>query len=326
MISRRRHSGFTLMELLVVIAIIAVLIGLILPAVQKVRGAADRIRCANNMHQHGLALHMYNDTNDGFPAGVASNGIDASNLPDPLQNNNYKYPHLYWSWMAQILPMVEQDNLYRLADDWARSGQPDQYRWWPWGAYWIDPTTYPPNPAFGQVVSTWTCPADSRTLQTTPQTSQNFGLVWGLTAYAGVSGTDTNAGDGVLYYRSNVRITDITDGTSNTLMVGERPPSADLYFGAWFAGAGYDNRGTGDVVLGSRDYGYADFLGCPQNKVGLRPGNISDPCDQVHFWSLHSGGANFLMGDASVHFISYSADAVLPALATRSGGEVNTDY
>ena len=99
--------------------------------------------------------------------------------------------------------------------------------------------------------------------------------------------------NGILYWTSAVTLMNITDGTSNTLMVGERPPSQDLYYGWWFAGCGYDNRGTGDVVLGPREYGYAAALGCPPDRVGLRPGRLSDNCDQVHFFSMHSGGGNF---------------------------------
>jgi prepilin-type processing-associated H-X9-DG protein len=82
-----------------------------------------------------------------------------------------------------------------------------------------------------------------------------------------------------------------------------------------------ESSGTGDVVLGVREVGYADYLGCPRSRVGLQPGRLDDACDQVHFWSLHAGGSNFLMADGSVHFLTYSADGVLPALATRSGKE-----
>jgi prepilin-type N-terminal cleavage/methylation domain-containing protein/prepilin-type processing-associated H-X9-DG protein len=312
----RRDAGFTLLELLVVIAIIAILIGLLLPAVQKVRDAANRIQCANNLHQIGIALHNYHDSQGSLPMGVADKG---------WQNYDPSYPYHYWSWMAQLMPYVEQDNLYREAYAWARSGTPGQFHWWPWGDFWDSPPQSPPNPAIGKRVKTWTCPADPRTLEVS-YVNQPFDFTVAFTAYEGVSGTNGSAYDGVLYYMSRVRLTDIKDGLTNTFMVGERPPSNDLYYGWWFAGGGYDNLGTGDVVLGSRDYGYADSLGCPRSKVGFQPGRTAEPCDQVHYWSLHSGGGNFLLADGSAHFVSYSADAVLPGLATRSGGEVTPDY
>ena len=328
--SLRRRSGFTLIELLVVIAIIAILIGLLVPAVQKVRDAAARVQCANNMHNIGIALHNYHDTQGSFPRGVFRSG----GSPRVYE---------YWSWMAQLLPYVEQDNIYKQADAWARqtgsyqSGSPPYY-WWPWGDFWAGWGTATPNPAMGELVKTWECPADGRTLQSA---NVDYGPgTWptAFTAYMGVSGIQGDFANGVrtggplfgiLHWRSGqpgtlaVRIGDVQDGTSTTAMVGERPPSKDLFYGWWFAGAGYDGSGTGDVVLGAREVGYADALGCPRSMVGLRPA-LSPPgdCDQVHFWSFHTGGANFLYGDASVHFWSYSADGILPQACTRGGGEV----
>ena len=112
-------------------------------------------------------------------------------------------------------------------------------------------------------------------------------------------------------------------------MIGERPPSADLMFGWWYAGSGYDKRGSGDVVLGVRDYDYPPFftsLNCSVDKVGLMDGNLSDDCDQTHFWSLHAGGANFVMADGSVHFITYESNRLMPALATRAGGDIVEEF
>jgi prepilin-type N-terminal cleavage/methylation domain-containing protein len=328
-LGRRGRGGFTLIELLVVIAIIAVLIGLLLPAVQKVRDAANRIKCANNLRQMGLALHNYHDVNNQFPPA-----LDNRERPPGFRKvDTYVGFYPYWSWMARLMPFYEQDNLYRVADAWAHSEGPpySTYKFWPWGGFWLSPQT-PANPALGQVVQVWVCPADTRSGYSVPGSDPAIGLNGSVafTAYVGVSGIrGDGSGDrsGILSYNRTTKMADITDGTSNTLLVGERPPSRDLVYGWWFAGAGYDGSGTGDVVLGARDVGYAANAGCPATKVGLQPGNINVDCDQMHFWSLHSGGANFIYGDASVRFLNYGADRVLPALATRNGGEVvSNDY
>jgi len=311
---RSRRGGFTLIELLVVIAIIAILIGLLLPAVQKVRDAAARIKCANNMKQMGLALHSYHDANQGLPKGVVKSS-------DPY--------HPYWSWMAQMMPYYEQDNLYRQADTWAH-GTSSAYQYWPWGGFWLSPMT-PANPALGTMVKTLICPADGRQDAILPGSQAGVLGNVAFTGYVGVaSSAEVNEGynggqsNGILYWNSVVRLTDISDGTSNTMMVGERPPSSDLFYGWWFAGAGWDGSGEGDVVLGARSVAYAASLGCSATFVGLQPGKPSNSCDQAHFWSMHSGGANFLMGDGSVKFTTYSANTVLPQASSRNGGEVFT--
>jgi prepilin-type N-terminal cleavage/methylation domain-containing protein/prepilin-type processing-associated H-X9-DG protein len=316
-----RRTGFTLIELLVVIAIIAVLIGLLIPAVQKVRDAAGRIQCSNNLKQMGLALHHYHDVQGSFPPALRNNEFPPTySYFNP--NSNVPGWHFYWSWMARSMPYYEQDNLYRVADNWARSGDVNRDFHW-------DPST---NPAQGTVVEVLICPADSRTLQAV----YAEGVTVALTSYLGVSGLRGDLqGDrsGMLSFNRVVRLADVTDGTSNTLLVGERPPTSDLLFGWWFAGQGIDGSGTGDVVLGARDTRAVTLLEnstdpilsqyrqCQGMKVGLQPGQITNPCDQLHFWSLHSGGANFLMADGSVHFLNYQTDCILPALATRNGSE-----
>ena len=146
---RPRRPGFTLVELLVVIAIIAVLIGLLLPAVQQVREAAARIKCANNIKQLGLALHHYHDANGSFPSA---------------QDTQF-HPRYYWSWLAKILPYIEQDNLQRQAEAWRDGGPPGNVRWAPW---YTANGTQPQNPVLAAVVPTYVCPSDrvTQTAQT----------------------------------------------------------------------------------------------------------------------------------------------------------------
>jgi prepilin-type N-terminal cleavage/methylation domain-containing protein len=301
------RAGFTLIELLVVIAIIAILIGLLLPAVQKVREAAARTQCINNLKQQGLALHAYHDANNVLPKGYSRFTSAA-----PYEGA--------WSWMAYIAPYIEQDNVWKLAKSYAGPGWPNYYAW--------------NNPACPNILKIYICPQDSRGVQKFPN--------WGgdskdqaLTCYLGNSGTTSASDDGVLYRESKVQLPQISDGTSNTLMVGERPPNSNLEFGWWFAAYGYDGRGTGDCVMTSNDVAIANYFiasfnsppnqpcnGTPAQKIGLQPGNPNVGCDAAHYWSFHSGGSLFLMGDGSARLITYSNNNIIAPLSTRNGGEI----
>ena len=314
-----RRNAFTLIELLVVIAIIAVLIGLLLPAVQKVREAAARTDCVNNMKQIGLALHNYHDTNLVFPQGITEK------IP------GYNDPRQWLSWMGRILPWIEQGPLFKNMEDAYRSQ-----------GNFPDPFLNPPHQALSTVVQMLRCPSDSR--QYIAEYAQGYRVAF--TGYLGCNGQNVRSYDGILYWNSKVRMGDVTDGLSNTILVGERPPSWDLVFGWWYCGAGqWDygfppyvrNSGSCDVTLGVaeinlRSVGIPELNACPIGPYQYGPGTILYPCDQFHFWSLHSGGANFLMGDGSCRFLAYSAgkatvphgSSLIPlmtALGTRAGGE-----
>jgi prepilin-type N-terminal cleavage/methylation domain-containing protein/prepilin-type processing-associated H-X9-DG protein len=283
------RRGLSLLELLVVIAIVGVLFGLTMAAVQKVRAAAARASCQNNLRQLGLGLANYHAAQGRLPPGIS---FDAD---DPNRG-----------WLAYILPHVEQGTVwhqsneaYQLTRDWTAS---------------------PPHP-FTTVIQAYICPADARLRQ--PNKARDR-LFVANTSYLGVAGIRHARIDGTLYKNSQTRFADITDGTSSTLLIGERPPGGDFWTGWWYAGAGTDFAGTADLVLGVREStaGMADprLAGCPGPSF-YRPGSLSDRCAIFHFWSLHPGGANFAFADGSVRFLAYSADSILPALATRAGGE-----
>jgi len=307
----RTRPGFTLIELLVVIAIIAILIGLLLPAVQKIREAANRAQCSNNLKQQGLALHNYHDTYGTLPKGNSAYNVGGPPWAwePPFEGS--------WSWQAQIQPFIEGDNIYRQAKAYSLT---DYYAW--------------RNPACPVKQKIYTCPSDTRGGQAFPGASSGI-KDQAITSYLGNSGTTRTSFDGVLYIASAVRLTDIADGTTNTYMVGERPPNSNLEYGWWFAAYGMDGRGTGDCVLSSNDTGVASYFqsrfssapnlpcdGTLVQKTGLSPGKPKVGCDAGHFWSFHPAGAMFLMSDGSTRLIRYSANPLLPALSTRAGGEV----
>jgi prepilin-type N-terminal cleavage/methylation domain-containing protein/prepilin-type processing-associated H-X9-DG protein len=286
-----RDRAFTLVELLVVIAIIGVLVALTVAAVQQVRFAAARIVCADHFRQIGLALHNYEGVHRTLPPGVS------------VEGGNAQYP--YMGWQTRLLPYIEQDNLWHLS---LQAYQRD--RW---------PLDNPPHVGLNTVIKLYTCPMDARAYN--PQLSHDRYRV-ALTSYLGNEGTDYAAHDGLLYTDSAVPLVQVTDGTSHTLLAGERPASADLFFGWWYAGAGQAFTGSGDMILGALERNSPrSGIPCPPGPYEFGPGNEKTQCDLFHFWSFHSGGANFLLADGSVHFLSYSARSVLPALATRSGDE-----
>ena len=326
-----RKSGFTLVELLVVIAIIGILIGMLLPAVQAVREAARRITCGNHLKQSSLALLNYESAFMRFPAGhlVNPNWNSISHeveqapggyVSDP-QGISFPSDGPFWSWMMKVAPFMEQSNVQDLADV-------DD---WPWWQYQANGETIN-----SISVDSYICPSESRGAAVWEDGNGNNAAV---TSYLGVSGRDsyseTDGQDGMIYCNSSVTFGGITDGSSNTLLIGERTASADLEYGWQWAGAGDNGLGEADVVLGVHERIAAS--GNPQSAETdfFRPGTIEDPNNlhRFHFWSSHPGGGMWALSDGSVHFYAYEVDrgnngstgfapTVLEMLATRNGGEV----
>jgi prepilin-type N-terminal cleavage/methylation domain-containing protein/prepilin-type processing-associated H-X9-DG protein len=325
----RRSSGFTLIELLVVIAIIAILIGLLLPAVQKVREAAARAQCQNNLKQLALACHNYHDVEGRFPVN--------SLITD--QSNNWVSPN--WSWLARILPYIEQGNMYQQA------GIPTQRL--DGGAPIANPPTNPTQIVVATQVKTFLCPSDDSSQGPRTDRANLAGMLVGVTNYKGVAGanwgyyrnatlpndagrppniaTDArwinpstingsynglNDGDGIFFradYRIKRRLADITDGTSNTFMIGEDIPSKNIH-SAW----PFANTATGTCAIAPN---------C--KRTNGTEFAVTDWPNVYSFRSRHPGGLQFAYADGSVHFISDSiALATYRSLATISGGEVAT--
>jgi prepilin-type N-terminal cleavage/methylation domain-containing protein/prepilin-type processing-associated H-X9-DG protein len=303
----RQRSAFTLIELLVVIAIIAVLIGLLLPAVQKVREAANRMSCTNNLKQIVLAAHHFHDAQSHFPGNSQDEGG---------WDWSYQGSRRSWSWLARLLPYLEQDPLYRQAQ--------------------IDTNTLSQSlPYLATGLPVFFCPSDtSRSLNPSTNRANLQGVPIATSNYKGVTGdcwcwgtyvhkcastcNGLTSGNGV-FTRGDLkhprRMAEITDGTSHTLFAGEDIPEIDAHC-TWPYANG--TLGTGAI---------------PPNVMRRPNGSAYDPYTDwpeiYAFRSRHPGGLHFGFADGSVHFLS----AVIPlttyrALATINGGEAiaDTDY
>jgi prepilin-type N-terminal cleavage/methylation domain-containing protein/prepilin-type processing-associated H-X9-DG protein len=292
-----RRNAFTLVELLVVLAIIAILLAFVIPAVQRVRETAARMQCTNNLRQIGLAAHHYHDQQRVLPAGVRAK--TSSGKRDPMYLSG---------WLVHLLPYVEQPAV------WDQTVQ--AYRK-------INlPFLNPPHVGLSTVVPVFGCPADGRTGDA--QTAQRSKARVALTSYLGVEGRDLNTKDGVLYVDSRTRFADVRDGLSHTLFAGERPASTDNQFGWWYGGTGQRFTGSCDAVLGVFEQNVQPVMAgsCAPGFYPYKPGSFNNQCDMFHFWSPHPGGANFLLCDGSVRLIAYSAAPIMPALASRAGGDI----
>ena len=300
--TKKLRSGFTLVELLVVIAIIGILIGMLLPAVQQVREAARRITCGNQLRQSALAVLNYESSHMELPAGHEINPLRTNFEVDPTPgglraSNNWAARGPFWSWMTRIAPFIELNNVH------------DQINFeaWPWWQYFEDGVTT----INGVVAPTFICPSEARSDEVWTDAQGNAAAV---TSYLGVSGRDSyresGGQDGVIYCNSSTSLGGITDGTSNTLMIGERLASANLQYGWQWAGAGDNGLGEADVVLGVHERIAVTSNPASTETDFFRPGEVEDPGNlhRFHFWSNHPGGGMWALADGSVHFYSYSVD------------------
>jgi prepilin-type N-terminal cleavage/methylation domain-containing protein/prepilin-type processing-associated H-X9-DG protein len=288
-----KRCGFTLIELLVVIAIIGILIALLLPAVQKVREAASRTSCTNNLKQIGLALHNYHDTNRRFPPSSTSK------------------PAKRHAWIAFVLPYFEQETLqkrYNFAKNWYAASNNKAVR------SQLTVFQCPSTPLANRVDSTYTPNAACVDYNATRGVSPDLVRV-GL-----VSPTDLR---GVLEKNKGTRMGQIKDGTSNTIIVAE-DAGRPLLYNAGNQVPGYVFGGPWADELGSF------YLNGSSADGTVRPGPCAINCsNDKEIFGFHPEGANVVFADGSVHFLRSSISiANMAALITRSGGELNnsTDY
>jgi prepilin-type N-terminal cleavage/methylation domain-containing protein len=288
------RRAFTLIELLVVIAIIAILIGLLLPAVQKVREAASLTSCRNNLKQIGLAMHMHHDTKSSFPVGY----YDPTAWP-ALDNGPG------WGWGAFLLPFMEQDNLFRRIRFDLDVGDP---------ANAAVRTTF---------LKSYFCPSDQ--LLTTFTVTDGGANSWTLAqgSYVACNGNDgvddfTTPPHTGAFVRAiaGYRVADISDGLSNTLFVGDR--TSKLSYSTWVGGP---TGALNPFLQAPGNFGAeVTLLMCHAGPTGPNTPGVFD-ADSTS--SPHRLGVPFLFGDGSVHFLSNAIDiSTWMALATRAGGEV----
>jgi prepilin-type N-terminal cleavage/methylation domain-containing protein/prepilin-type processing-associated H-X9-DG protein len=300
--SRSEHKAFSLIELLTVIGIFGILVGLLLPAVQRARESAARVGCLNNLRQIGTALLNHESSHGHLP-------------PDPIQLGIRIDPNDWLSWMALILPEMGEDPLWAVSVLACQSG--------------ANPWENPPQIGLATVIRSYVCPDDGRLL--TPLTDIG-GVTAAYTSYIGISSGahfQYQFFPGVFYYSPGIPLRFITDGTSQTIMVGERPPPDSLQAGVW-----YPNGARGgppffqgpNANMPSSGIAYPGDIECSAvTSTYFGPGRLDNPCDRLHLWSLHPGGGNFLFADGSARFLPYAARSILDALASIQGGEVIND-
>ncbi|WP_020474321.1 DUF1559 domain-containing protein [Zavarzinella formosa] len=310
----QHRRAFTLIELLVVIAIIAILIGLLLPAVQKIREAANRMKCTNNMKQLGLGFHNHHDTYGTLPVGQYN---------DFYSNDT---PWVRGCWVQPLLPFIEQNNLYNnyLAEQ-SLNGQ--------WALLCADKQTLIPSlvcPSDLNSPKTDTIDGNTVTYPNGTTASQKQGLHTNYVVCAGSTtyGTTGKNLNGMFYVKSQTRFADVTDGLSNTIMAGEICVSRDTsvndlrgrYSNSWEGNNWFSTANPPNTsVTDAQTYQGVSIPKAPITTIG------NDGTQALYSRSYHTGGANALMGDGSCRFMKSTINAgTFQALGSRNGGEAVT--
>ena len=327
------RRAFTLIELLVVIAIIAILIGLLLPAVQKVREAASRMKCSNNLKQFALACHNYESANGRFPSafncvvGTGSGQLSPTNNIITKGNSPSVEPDkgkFYSIWLA-IFPYIEQGNISNAASNLSNDFTTNQY------SYCATATAGNPTLSPGStVLQNLICPSEPLSSPTLTYNTSTFAY----TTYGCVQGTQedyfghiTRPFDGVFYPNSTVKFSGIADGTSNTIFFAERTYVDNTVLS--------DGKTVGEVIKGSSGWAWSSYNSM-QNYVlssivpiNFKGCNIDAPkyCDDrvPAMGSQHTGGCNASFADGSVRFLTLTSNsqlALLQELTTRASGNV----
>lgn len=286
-----QRPGWKTIEVAVCVLLLSGLFCCGVMLIQQRREDARSSTCQGKLKQLWFALENYTIVNRAYPAGTMAAG----------QKGEYS------SWIVALMTQFEQR-------DWYQQIQQE---------YDLQPSPFQPTPhsSLSHFNTTIACPSDR--FHSTPQLSTRYKIDVASTSYLGISGLASQTPQGILFYDSQVRPNDVTDGLSMTLLVGERPISGAFNLGWWYAGLGASGRGDLDHTLGVQEQLQSppSWLTCESRSFVFPKRDPASDCDAMNFWSYHPGGAQFVLADGTVRFLSYGCDTVLRPMATRNAGD-----